>query len=718
MSEEVNLIPEQYDFIADIQQEILARLAADEPAIDILNALCLLAESCLSNAVASIVVHNENSSHLSVLSAPSIAVEKHPNLVKAALSPFAGACANAILFNEAQFVENTFTDERWRDIRQFADDCNIHTCWSIPIKDKNNQAVGSFALSSFEPRIPTNFHKKLLETSASIVNIVLQKQQRENRLNLLSSTLDSASECIIVTDSNNIIIEVNPAFEQTYGFSVQEVIGKNPSVLASGIQSEAFYNQLWHELNTTGRWCGEITNKRLNGSFVTHWMSITAVVDAQGELQNYLSIFSDLTELKTTQQQVIDMAFYDTVTGLRNKTCLEKEIMKCEQKHTLILLNISNFNHLNTAYGFNIGDLVLKKTGEILTQFLVAADVFRLSSDQFGVLFQGEIDITAQVHVIQSHFYNTLINVENILLHIAFTFGAVYGKENLLRNAALALNQAKLLGKNRYHIFDPNSEAFDNVNRDHFIASNHLLHTALERDLFVPYFQGIYDNKHHHIEKFEVLVRIDDNGKILSPYQFLETARLSGLLPEITRVVIDKSFKVMAKNSFKFSLNITEFDLSQNYLIAYLQQKTAQYNIDPNRIILEILEGVSSSGKKNHIQQLHQLKSQGYSLAIDDFGTEYSNFERILDLDIDYLKIDANYIKNIDTNKKSYEITKAITFFAHNANIPCIAEFVHNQQVQEVVTSLGIDYSQGYHFSEPAPQPIILPALKASRIAQ
>ena len=233
------------------------------------------------------------------------------------------------------------------------------------------------------------------------------------------------------------------------------------------------------------------------------------------------------------------------------------------------------------------------------------------------------------------------------------------------------------------------------------------MHTALEQDQLVPYFQGIHDNKNQNIQKFEVLARIDNEGDIISPYHFLETAELSGLLPDITRVMIDKSFKIMATNDFSFSFNITEDDLSQNYLIDYLQQKTKQYKINPSRIILEILEGVSAAGKKNHIQQLAQLKVLGYALALDDFGTEYSNFERVLELDIDYLKIDAKYIKDIDSNKKSYEIVKAIMFFTQNANIPCIAEFVHNESVQKVVKELEIDYSQGYYFSEPAPTPSI-----------
>ena len=143
--------------------------------------------------------------------------------------------------------------------------------------------------------------------------------------------------------------------------------------------------------------------------------------------------------------------------------------------------------------------------------------------------------------------------------------------------------------------------------------------------------------------------------------------------------------------------------MSLEYILNYLDKKTLEHKIKSSRVILEILEGISSHGKKNHIKQLMALKEKGFSIAIDDFGTEYSNFERVLDLEIDFLKIDSRYIKDIDTNKKSYEITKAIAFFAKNAGIPCVAEFVHNENVQKIVKELGIDYSQGYLFSEPAP---------------
>jgi len=703
--DEVTITPKEYNEILEIQQTVLDMIASRGYCSDILNSLCLLAEKLLSNSVASIMITDKTTGLMSVLAAPSVPKVGHEALANLKPGAGGGSCGNAVFCNEPQFVTDTFKDARWEDIRHIAVDFNLCACWSMPIRDENNKAIGTFALSSFEHRAPAPFHKKLLQTAASIVSIVLKNRDNEKRMKLFSTGAQNAAEGMVITNAHNKIIEVNQAFEEIYDYKEKDVLGLNPNIFASSKHDKEFYTQMWKDIKESSKWAGEIINKRADGSEITQWMSISALYDEHDKEYNYLAVFSDLTELKKTQNEIEKMAFTDSLTGLCNKTHLEK-LITSDKDRTLILLNVNNFSYINTAYGFETGDKLLIELANILKNNFDAHSTCRINSDEFALLFDKEIDIKNTTLKIQDYFYNNEIQIENITLNISFSFGATCGSQNILRNSALALKQAKEIGKNNLYIFNQDADNIDHSQRESFIASNNLLHTALNEDMIVPFFQGIRDNNAKEITKFEVLARIKKDDEIISPYQFLEPARLSGLLSEITKTIIDKSFKTMASNKYTFSINITEDDLSKNYLIDYLKEKSIEYKIDPTRVILEILEGISSTGKKNHIKQLTQLKEKGFSIAIDDFGSEYSNFERVLDLDIDYLKIDAKYIKDIDQNPKSFEIARAIVFFAKNANIPCIAEFVHNETIQRIVYDLGIDYSQGYYYSEPMPTPL------------
>jgi len=699
---EVEITAEEYNNILDIQREILDRLASHGNYTDILARLCTLAESLLPNAVASIMLLNQETGLMRVLSAPTIPQVGHDALENLKPGVGGGSCGNAVFRNEAQFVKNTFEDEKWSDLRQVAYDFNICSCWSMPVRDENRKAIGTFALSSFEHRAPAPFHKKLLETAASIVNIVLKNQDRDKRIKLFSTAMQNAAEGMIVTNEDNKIVEVNHAFEKIYGYKERDVIGKNPKTLASKKYNSTFYKNMWHDIVTHHKWSGEIVNQSADGSEIIQWMSISALYDKDNHnAQNYLAVFTDLTELKNAQNKLEQMAYTDSLTKLYNKTHLEQQIATHEEQ-CLILLNVNNFSYINTAYGFEVGDKILIKIANTLKEMFSGTNTYRINSDEFALLFDKKIDIREKISHIQDFFYAKELHIDDIIFNISFSYGASFGEKNLLQNSALALKQAKERGKNNFYIYHQDKDTIEQSQRELFIAANNLLHHALVEDMIVPYFQGIRDNNTKEIIKYESLARIDNHGEIISPFEFLEPARLSGLLPEITKIMIDKSFKIMSSNHYTFSINITEDDLNKYYLVDYLEEKALEYGIKSSRVTLEILEGISSHGKKNQIAQLTQLKSRGYAIAIDDFGTEYSNFERVLDLEIDFLKIDAKYIKDIDTNPKSYEITKAIAFFAKNAKIPCIAEFVHNEAVQKIIEELGIAYSQGYLFSEPS----------------
>ncbi len=701
VSDKIYITQKQYKDILDIQKTVLNMIAKREYYKNILDKLCNLAEMLLPNSVASIMIKDKTTGLLNVLSAPSISKEGVSALENLKPGPGGGSCGNAVYKNEPQFVKDTFHDSRWSDIRKVAYDFNLSSCWSMPIRDEKNSPIGSFALSSFEHREPSNFHKILLETGANIVSIVIMNLQNEKRIKLLQLSIENAKEGVIITNKNNRIIEVNKSFEKIYGYKQSEVLGRNPKIFSSGLYTKEFYKKMWSDLYKKGNWCGEIVNVDSNGKKITQWVSISSIYDENGET-NYLAIFSDLTELKQAQEEINYLAYHDNLTRLENKAKLKIVISNQDFEYSVIHIDINNIGYINTAYGFDFGDKLLIEVSKTISKKFDAINVFRAGSDEFVLLYKNDIDLEVYIKTIQKYFYYNSYKIDGVVFHISFNYGACRSSVNLLEKAALSLKISKEMGKNRYHVFDNTNDKIKEEDKNRFISSNVLIYEAIKHDQIIPYFQGMRDNKTKVIDKYEVLVRIQKKDKVIPPSEFLDVAKLSGLLPEITKIVIDKSFKIMQKRDECFSINITEDDLCRNYLVDYLKNKSDEYGIQSNRVGLEILENVSQVGKRSHTTQLSRLKAEGYLLIIDDFGAEYSNFERVLDLDIDVLKIDSKYIKNINKNKKSYEIVKSIAYFAKSVGIVCVAEFVCSKEIQEVVEELGIEISQGFYFSKPA----------------
>ena len=710
---EVPISEEQYNSIIEIQSIILEMIAMGSDSITTLNKLCTLAESLLPNSIASIMLLDNNSGLMNVLAAPSVPPVGHKALAGLKPGEGAGSCGNAIFSNEPTFVNNTFTDDKWQDLRKLAYDFNLCSCWSMPVRDANNTPFGTFALSSFEHRMPSSFHKRLLQAGASIVNIILKNdkqkkliEENEKRIELFSTALENTSEGFYITDKNNKIVDINVAFTKILGYTKEQVIGKDPKILSSKKHDKLYYKEMWRCIKEDHYYCNEIINKRSNGEYITQLITINPIFDDNGDVVNYVAVFSDISKLKEAEERTEFLAYHDLLTSCSNKLFLEetfKTIAK-DDEIALILLNVDNFSYVNLSYGFEIGDKLLVGISNELKELCKDFEIYRMNADEFGLLRRGEIDLKTGIETIRSHFNKLSFYIDDVNINVSFSYGASANENCSLQNSALALKQAKEEGKNRCHIFSQRDNSQDIQTREKFVKYNNILHEAIEYGFLVPFFQGIRDNRTGKIQKYESLVRIVQNDEVISPYHFLQTAKLSGMLPDITKMMIDKSFTMIKENEFSISINITEDDLDLNYLQEYLMRKSSEYGITPSRVTLEILEGMSANGKRDHVRQLSALKRIGFKLAIDDFGAEYSNFERVLDLDIDFLKIDARYIKNIDINNKSYEITKSIVYFAKNAKIPCVAEFVHNESVQSIVEELGIEYSQGYLFSEPNPK--------------
>jgi diguanylate cyclase (GGDEF)-like protein len=401
---------------------------------------------------------------------------------------------------------------------------------------------------------------------------------------------------------------------------------------------------------------------------------------------------------KIAKQYVTDM-----LTGLLNRNALQQQDV-LEMQRTLLLINIDNFDTINVTYGFRNGDMVLKKMATFLKHYLKRYNMvlYRIGGDEFAFVLQDgcEEQMYQLAQEIKKDLESLDFQLQNYTTRISCTMAIAKGRNYLLRCAYIALKEARMKGKNQIAIYSKDSviERLQSKIKNCFPRLKHIL----QEELIEPYFQAIVNNKTQEILKYECLARmVREDGGVDSPMEFLEVAEHIGIIPEITHLMIEKSFAFFALNQYEFSINISEYDLNDGYLRNFLLQKAKYYNIDPSRVVLEVLEGVSAEGAHNSIEQLNALKKDGFRVAIDDFGVQNSNFERVHDMQVDYIKIDGKFIKNIDTDMKSYNVAKTITEFAKSIGAQVVAEFVHSQEVYDVVCSLEIDYSQGYYFSKP-----------------
>jgi PAS domain S-box-containing protein len=298
------LSSEEQERILHLQQALLESVARGDDTREIIDRICLLAERLLPNAVATVMLMDEAYELLQVYAAPSVPADARARLTRLQPGPGAGSCGNAVFRAEPQFVANTFTDPRWADLREFARDFDLCACWSMPVFSAQGRPVGTFALSSFEHRAPSDFHRKLLEIAALIVGIVLERSKSRDLLRLYERVFAGSGEGMVITDHNQRILTVNPAFQAVFGYRLDEIVGQMPSKLASGTHDTDFYRTMWQAIGTAGYWSGEIVNRRKNGETFPEWLSISVVKDSDGRVTHYIGIFSDISERKRVETEL------------------------------------------------------------------------------------------------------------------------------------------------------------------------------------------------------------------------------------------------------------------------------------------------------------------------------------------------------------------------------------------------------------------------------
>ncbi len=422
--------------------------------------------------------------------------------------------------------------------------------------------------------------------------------------------------------------------------------------------------------------------------------------------KNISSINLSSKEIQTQKKLIQRQLRTDSLTSLPNSIILSEDIKNSKDNISYLALDVDDFDIIVNEFGEKYSEHLLIKIANIL-QNLTSSNLtlYHIEKSKFAFLIVSPThnqDIKLAT-VIKSIFENLKVGYKEIEVTVGFKIAIVREKSSkTISNANIALTQNKNSNENIYTLYKRNEKTEQMQKNNIYWAKR--LGELMKEDKIIVYFQPIVDNTSQKIVKYECLVRAVDGEKIVSPYFFLTAAKSKGVLKNITKIVIDKSFLVFSKNSYNFSINITEQDLSENYLVDFLLFKIKQYNIDPKRVFLEVLESINSEDSYNASAQFKELKELGFGLSIDDFGAEASNLSRLLTLKADIIKIDAQFIKNLDTDENSKMIVETIVTLAKKMNTKTIAEFVHNEEIYNIVKKLGVDYSQGYYFSQPLPQ--------------
>ncbi len=405
------------------------------------------------------------------------------------------------------------------------------------------------------------------------------------------------------------------------------------------------------------------------------------------------------------------LLYLDSLTQLPNRVKLIHDVQNEDTGiNALAVIDINSFKEINDFFGHKIGDSILKKIVDIIQEMIKFVRekvlLYKFSADVYCLANVGlsKVDFEDMIVYILGSISSKVFYEGEHEIDIQATSGITFSpKKNKLITADLALQAAKQQHKN-YLVF---YEELDNIRE----YENNMLWTkklkkAMESDNIIVYFQPLINNTTMKVEKYECLVRMLDDGKVIAPYFFLDVSKKANQYANITKIVIDKSFKEFENLDFEFSINVSYEDIKDDDFINYVKLKLEEYSV-ANRVVWEILEDESVKNYDLLFNFIKEVKALGCKVAIDDFGSGYSNFEHLLKMEVDYLKIDASLIKNIVNDNNSYKVVKTIIEFAKSLNMKTIAEYVENENIFITTKELGANYSQGYHFSPPIPKPIL-----------
>ena len=513
--------------------------------------------------------------------------------------------------------------------------------------------------------------------------------------------LDQTS-IIFKIDIDGIITDVNDAFIKVCGYSKDELIGQKYTFILHPDMPVSDVERLQETIFSKKIFKGKLLWLSKDKRKLTLDASVVPVLDRHGKIMEFIASQTDITELKQKRAELKKSLVIDSLTGLPNRYQLLHTIELCRNEGDLALLNIDNFNEINDFYGYGVGDKLLIGVASILKSMCGEnIEVFKLPSDEFALYSIGSIApeiFQANVSKIIEDIGHKAFEIDSYAIHITISCGVVSGYNELLIKADMALKKAKR-EKKYMVVYDRDVDTSIEIAKN--LEGINTLKKAIDNDKILPLFQPIYNLSSNSVEKYECLARIEDeHGYLLSPAVFLQVAKRTKLYSHISRSMIRKSFEFFRESRYDFSINLSIQDILDRNTVEFIKSELEAFE-DSKRVIFEITENEEIRNYDTIKAFINTVKAYGVKIAIDDFGSGYANFGHLLELEADYIKIDASLIKKIN-DRYSRVLIEGIVDFSKRLNMMTIAEHVETKETVDILRKIGVDCIQGYYIGKPS----------------
>jgi diguanylate cyclase (GGDEF)-like protein/PAS domain S-box-containing protein len=555
---------------------------------------------------------------------------------------------------------------------------------------------------------------------------ITERKKSEESQRIAAVTFDT-QEAIMITTPDATILRVNQAFQDITGFATDEVIGCNPRMFQSGRHDAAFYQAMWSTLLVTGKWSGELWDRRKDGSIYPKLMTITAVYDDRQQVINYVAVFRDITSHKQSEQAIHQLAFYDALTQLPNRRLVLdrlKQAMAAGARNgrhgALLFLDLDHFKTINDTRGHAIGDQLLIEVARRLQTGVREGDsVARLGGDEFVVVLEdlsseaGEAATQAELvaeklrlELDKPYLLNDFECHSTVSIGISLFRGHLESAEDLLQHADVAMYQAKMAGRNAIRFFDPQMQ----TTLDQRAGMEADLRHALHKQQFRLYYQVQVDSLRRPLGAEALLRWAHPERGLVSPMEFIPLAEETGLIVTIGLWVLQTACAQLKEwqnniltRDLTLAVNVSAKQFRQIDFVAQVQRVLLESNTKPSRLKLELTESTVLENVEETISKMREIKALGVSFSMDDFGTGYSSLQYLKRLPLDQIKIDQSFVRDIATDPNDAAIVQTIIAMTEALGLNVIAEGVETEAQRKFLDLHGCHAFQGYLFGKPSP---------------